>query len=223
MLYSLIHDQQLLLGPIKYNYQLINYDLEELDIEQKLTSKSFDQVPIQFDEKTFLLPAREVYPEYDARYQKLSSPTWSIETENDTPTEVVFTYSVVDRSLEEVKSEIKSLVAPERRNKENTKATLTIQGTEISVSTSRENRLSFASKLLSSPGPHNFKFGDETWIQITTTDLESIIHAIDEKVQEAFDWELAKIQEIDACTTIDEVYAVEIIPQPVLEGNGQNN
>jgi hypothetical protein len=223
MLYSLIHDQQLLLGPIKYNYQLINYDLEELEIEQRLTSKSFNQVPIQFDETTFLLPAKEIYPEYDSKYQKLSSPTWNIVTENDIPTEVVFTYNAVDRSLEEVKSEVKSLIAPERRNKENTEITLIIQGTEISVSTNRENRLSFASKLLSSPSPHNFKFGDETWIQITTTDLESIIQAIDVKVQEAFDWELAKIQEIDACGTIDEVYAVEIISQAVLEENGQNN
>ncbi len=223
MLYSLIHDQQLLLGPIKYNYQLINYDLEQLDIEQKLTSKSFDQVPIQFDEKTFLLPAREVYPEYSTKYQKLSTPTWSIVTENDTPTEVVFTYSAVDRSLEEVKSEIKSLIAPERRNRENVQISLTIQETEISVSTSRENRISLASKLLSLPGPHNFKFGNDTWIQINTTDLEAIIQAIDVKVQEAFDWELAKNQEIDACTTIDEVYSVEITPKLELQENGQNN
>lgn len=216
MLYSLIHDDQLLLGPIKYNYQLINYDLEELELPQRLTSKSWEQVPIQFDDVTYLLPAREVYPEYDARFQKLTPPSWSITKENNTPIEVVFTYTAVDRSLEEVKNEIKALVAPERWNKENTTVAVTINNEEITVSTSRENRLSLISKSISSEGPYNFKFDSGVWLEITKTDLQTIITAIDVKVQEAFDWELAKLQEIDVCTTIQEVYDVEIVPQPVL-------
>ena len=214
MLYSLIHDDQLLLGPIKYNYQLINYDLEELEISQKLTSQSYNQVPIQFDDKTFLLPAREVYSDYDGKYQKLLSPTWSITKENNIPTEVVFTYPTTNRSLEEVKAERKSLVAPERWNKENTTITVTLNNENITVSTSRENRLSLISKLLSSDGPYNFKFDSGVWLEITKANLQSIITAIDMKVQEAFDWELAKLQEIDACETIDDVYAVVIRENP---------
>jgi len=213
MLYSLIHDNQLLLGPIKYNYQLINFDLEELEIPQRLTSQSYNQVPIQFDEKTFLLPAREDVEPHDPRYKKLQSPTWSIvKDENDIPMEVVFAYAAVDRDLEEIKAERKSLVAPERWNKENTIVTVTLSDENITVSTSRENRLSLISKLLSNDGPYNFKFDSGLWLEITKVDLQTIITAIDTKVQEVFDWELAKLQEIDACTTIDDVYAVEIVP-----------
>lgn len=217
MLYSLIHNDQLLLGPIKYNYKLINFDLEELELEQRLNSQSYTQVPIQFDETTFLLPAREVRPEHDARFHNITPPVWSITKVDGVPTEVVFTYSAVDKSIEQVKQERKALVAPERRNKENTTIIVNVQGTDVEVSTSRENRLSLASKLLSSPGPHNFKFGDDFWLQITTADLETIIQAVDAKVQEAFDWELAKLQEIDACLSAEDVHAVEIVPAPVEE------
>jgi hypothetical protein len=40
------------------------------------------------------------------------------------------------------------------------------------------------------------------------------VREIDVKVQEAFDWELSKLQEIDACETIDDVYDVVIREQP---------
>ena len=50
------------------------------------------------------------------------------------------------------------------------------------------------------------------WIEVTKADLQTIIAAIDAKVQEAYDWELAKLQEIDACETKEVVYEVEITP-----------
>ena len=77
------------------------------------------------------------------------------------------------------------------------------------------------SKLVSSPGPHNFKFENNVWLQITTTELEYVISQIDAKVQEAFDWEYTKVQEIDACETGEDVYNVVIV-EPVEEPNGGN-
>jgi hypothetical protein len=82
------------------------------------------------------------------------------------------------------------------------------------VSTSREERLLLASKLAAAPGPHNFKFKN-TWLEVTTEQLQTIVSGIDVKVQEAFDWELAKLQEIDTCVTIDDVYNVVIREEPI--------
>jgi hypothetical protein len=212
MLYALVHDNQLILGPIKYNYMLINYELEQLEINSRLTSNSYNQVPIQFDEKTFLVYATQVYPDYDGRYKKITSPSWSIQKENELPSKVLFEYFTEDRTLEEVKNELKSIVPNERWNKENTTVKILVQNTEVEVSTSRDNRLSLMAKLLSLPGPYNFKFGENLWMEITSNDLQSIILAIDAKVQEAFDWELAKIQEIDSCETVEDVWNVEIYP-----------
>jgi hypothetical protein len=51
-------------------------------------------------------------------------------------------------------------------------------------------------------------------LEITTAELQYILNQIDIKVQEAFDWEYTKLVEIDACETIDDVYAV-VIREPV--------
>jgi hypothetical protein len=207
-MYSLINGQELLLGPIAFNYRMINSVLEEdLEVDFRVTSQDYLNVPIVFTEDIKILPARNEIPEYDSRFQSISQTSHTI-----TDTEVVFSYSVIGKTLDQIKGEYKAGVAPERWNKENTKVTITINGKEITVSTSRDNRLSLVSKLLSSDGPYNFKFNDGVWEEITKTDLQTILNEIDSVVQAAFDWELAKLAEIDACVDGNAVYAVEIIP-----------
>jgi hypothetical protein len=63
----------------------------------------------------------------------------------------------------------------------------------------------------------NYKFNN-TWVEVTSTDIQYILSEIDKVVQDAFDWELEKLQEIDACQTIDEVYDV-ILEEPVENNN----
>jgi hypothetical protein len=197
-----------------YNVRMINSELEELEVVERISNQSFTQLPIHFsDGLTHLLPTERVIPENDPKYHNVGNFSWEIIEENGVPTKVLLTYPITDKILEEVKTLRKQEVSPYRREKENTILTLTINGTEVEVSTSREERLLLASKLAASPGPHNFKFHN-TWLEITTAELQYILNQIDIKVQEAFDWELAKLQEIDACNTIDDVYAVVIREQP---------
>ena len=207
-MYALINGQELLLGPIAFNYRMINSVLEEeLEVEFRVTSQDYQNVPITFTEDIKILPARNDIPEYDPRFQSVAQTSHTI-----TDTEVVFGYGVGDKTLEQIKGEYKAGVAPERWNKENTTVTVTINGKEITVSTSRDNRLALVSKLLSGDGPYNFKFNDGVWEEISKTDLETILTEIDDVVQAAFDWELAKLAEIDACVDGEAVYAVVIVP-----------
>ena len=207
-MYALINGQELLLGPVAFNYRMINSVLEEeLEVEFRVTSQDYQNVPITFTEDIKILPARNDIPEYDPRFQSASQTSHTI-----TDTEVVFGYGVGDKTLEQIKGEYKAGVAPERWNKENTTVTVTINGKEITVSTSRDNRLALVSKLLSGDGPYNFKFNDGVWEEISKTDLETILTEIDGVVQAAFDWELAKLAEIDACVDGEAVYAVVIVP-----------
>jgi hypothetical protein len=207
-MYALINGQELLLGPIAFNYRMINSVLEEeLEVEFRVTSQDYQNVPITFTEDIKILPARDDIPEHDPRFQSVSQTSHTI-----TDTEVVFVYTVTDKSLEQIKTEYKARVAPERWNKENTTVTVTINDNEITVSTSRDNRLSIVSKLLSGDGPYNFKFNDGVWVEISKTDLQTILTEIDTIVQAAFDWELAKLAEIDACADGEAVYAVVIVP-----------
>jgi len=210
-MYALINGQELLLGPISFNYRMINSVLEEeLEVEFRVTSQDYQSVPLSFTEDIKILPARNDIPEYDPKFQTVSQTSHTI-----TETEVVFSYGVADKSLEQIKTEYKARVAPERWNKENTTVTVTINDNEITVSTSRDNRLSLVSKLLSGDGPYNFKFNDGVWVEISKTDLQTILTAIDTVVQAAFDWELAKLAEIDACADGEAVYVVEIVPPVV--------
>ena len=211
---ALIHDNSLELGPFGLNVHYINQELEELGVEERVSSQSFLNLPIHFsDGLTHLLPTERVIPENDPKYHNVGNFTWEIIRENGIPVKVVFTHPIIDKTLEEVKLLRKQEVSPVRKEKENATITLTINNTEVEVSTSREERVLLASKLSATPGPHNFKFMN-TWLEITTENLQTIINEIDVKVQEAFDWELLKLQEIDACETIDEVYAVVIREQP---------
>jgi hypothetical protein len=210
-MYALINGQELLLGPISFNYRMINSVLEEdLEVEFRVTSQDYQSVPLSFTEDIRILPARNEVPEHDPRFQTVSQTSHEI-----TDTEVVFYYGVSDKSLEQIKAEYKTAVAPERWNKENTTVTVIINDKEITVSTSRDNRLSIVSKLLSGDGPYNFKFNDGVWEEISKTDLQTILSEIDTVVQAAFDWELAKLAEIDACENGEAVYAVVIVPPVV--------
>ena len=210
---ALIHNNSLILGPIGFNVRYINSELEELEVEERINPQSYTDLPIHFtDNFTHLLPLEKDVPSHDPKYHNVGNFSWEIIQEDDVPTKVLLTYPIIDKTLEEIKELRKQEVAPYRREKENTTVTLTINDTEVEVSTSREERLLLASKLAAAPGPHNFKF-QNTWLQITTEELQTIVGAIDVKVQEAFDWELAKLQEIDACETIDDVYAVVIREQ----------
>jgi hypothetical protein len=211
---ALIHNNSLILGPIGYNVRMINSELEELEVEETITTQSYTNIPIHFsDGLTHLIPLEKEVPPYDPKYHNVGNFDWQIVEEDGVPIKVLLTYPITDKTLEEVKEFRKQEVAPYRREKENTIITLTVNETVIEVSTSREERILLASKFAASPGPHNFKFKN-TWLEITTEELQYILNQIDIKVQEAFDWEYTKIQEIDACETIDDVYEVVIREEP---------
>jgi hypothetical protein len=211
---ALINNNSMILGPIGFNVRMINSELENLELEDRISPQSYTDLPIHFsDGLTHLIPLEKDIPEHDLKYHNVGNFTWSIIEENNVPIKVLLTYPIINKTLEEVKSLRKQEVAPVRREKENTIITLTINQTEVQVSTSRDERILLSAKLSASPGPHNFKF-DNTWLQITTEQLQYVLTQIDIKVQEAFDWEFTKLQEIDACVTIDDVYDIVIREQP---------
>jgi len=216
-MYALIHNSQLILGPIQWNYRLINGELEDLEVDARVTPRDYENIPIRFDDLTFLVPVTQIIPEHDGRFQSVGNFTWEIIQENEIwPSGVEMTYPISNKTLDQIKQEYKSQLPEIRRQKETQIIDVTLGDTIVQVSTSREERVSFVSKLVSSPGPHNFKFENDVWLQITTTELEYVISQIDAKVQEAFDWEYSKVQEIDACETGEDVYNV-IIREPVEE------
>jgi hypothetical protein len=205
-MFALVNGQELLLGPIAFNYRLINSSLEEdLELDYRVKSSDYSQVPIQITEEVKILSTKDEIPDFDERFEIVRLSYHEI-----TDNEVIFYYTKIEKTLEEIKEERKKEVSPKRWNRENATISVIINGTEIKASTSRENRLALVTKLLSGDGPYNFKFDTNIWLEITKEDLQNLITQIDLKVQEAFDWELAKLTEIDACETKESVYEVDI-------------
>jgi hypothetical protein len=216
MEFALINNNSLILGPIGFNIRMINSELEDLELEDRVTSQNYLDLPIHFsDGQTHLVTIEKIIPQNDPKYHNIGNFSWEIIKENNIPTLVKLTYSISDKTLDEVKEIKKRELIPERKEKENTIITVDVDGESIKVSTSREERAMLSSKISSSPGSHIYKFLN-TWKQVDLSQLQLIISQIDSTVQAAFDWEFAKIQEIDACTTIDEVYNV-VIREPIIE------
>lgn len=207
---ALIHNNSLELGPMGFNVRYINSELEDLELDDRISPQSYKDLPIHFsDGLTHLLPLEKEIPSHDPKYHNVGNFTWEVIEENDVPVKVKLTYPILDKTLEEVKYIRKQEVKPERQQKENQVLSLTINNTDVQVLTSREERLLLSSKLIASPGTHFYKFAN-TWLEITEQDLQYIINEIDSVVQSAYNWELQKLEEIDACATIDEVYSVVI-------------
>lgn len=213
-MYALIHNSQLLLGPIKFNYRFINSDLEDNEIEERIGPRDYENVPLEINSNTFLLEAVLNQPEYDERSQVLKYTNWEL-IDIDGIQKAQFNYETVDKSLEQIKDEHKQVLPPIRREKENQYITVNIDNTEVSILTTRDQRTQFINKLSSlGTDPVMYKFDNGTWASVTKTDIEYIVQQIDAKVQEAFDWEYSKIQEIDSCTTKEEVFNVVIVEPP---------
>lgn len=211
---ALVHDNSLILGPMGLNVRMINSELEDLELEDRISPQSFRDLPIHFsDGLTHLVSIDKDIPSHDSKYHNVGNFTWQIIEENGIPIKVLLSYPIVDKTLEEVKELRRKEVSPARKQKENTTITLNVNGSRIETSTSREERLLLASKIAANPSAHNFKFKN-TWLEVNTEQLQYIVSEIDNTVQSAFNWELSKLQEIDACETIDDVYAVVIQENP---------
>jgi hypothetical protein len=138
-------------------------------------------------------------------------------------------------NIEIAKGNLKQEVAYERYSKENVDLVLSLPfsppayvpdsltvgadflpaGRTIAIKTDKATRSLLASKLPSLGDQYiNWKLQDG-WANLNRSDIEYILSQIDKSVQAAFNWELAKVNEIDACTTLDEINAVIVIPQEV--------
>jgi len=61
MEFALVHNNQLILGPIRFNVRMINSELEDLELRDRISPKSYLHVPIHFsDGITHLLPIERV-------------------------------------------------------------------------------------------------------------------------------------------------------------------
>lgn len=207
MQYILVHNNRVLNGPRDWRRRSFEDTLnEELNIQINLPPEYDSTTPIVINELTRIMACEQTYPNYNQKTEYIHGPFWNFD--NDI---AQGTYQVLPTSIELIKNTLKAQVASERYTTEVAGFKYTIQNTEVFVDTSRDTRNIFVQKLLlmADTDTCSWKF-PEAWLTLTKTELASIVMDGAAFVQNCFNWEEAKVIEIDLCTTAEQLDAINL-------------
>lgn len=207
MQYVLIHNQSVINGPRSWNYRSFESTLlEECNIDIKLPMQYTSEDPIEIAEGIRILPAVLQPHGFNSKIEFLHGPFWNFDNNVATGT-----YVTVPHVIEAVKNTLKAEVTGNRYNHEISGVKCTIQNREVTVDTSRDGRNIFVLKylLMSENETVEWKF-PETWLVLSKSDLGVAISAGANHIQSAFTWELNKHGEIDNCSTLQQLDAIDL-------------
>ena len=209
-MYAIVYKDNLVQKLTKWNPRMINSVLqEELELDIKVYLPDEEKVPWKINEDTKILQITETKPEYNPKVEELYENNWTFETINDKEY-AVCNYIVKPLHHDIAKANLKSQLSSERKRKEIKSIKVTLNDKEVTISTDRDSRSVYTAKLLSiGESRIAWKF-PECWMEIGKADLETILSEIDKVVQAAFDWEFAKLNEIEAAQNLQEVDAIII-------------
>jgi hypothetical protein len=205
-MFVIVNKGYVILGPKPWNKLMFQEVLlEECEVEYTLETKNPNNTPIIVDENTSILPVIGLpEPSFNSKIQRLEGPYWNL---SDTQAEMY--YTVGDLPVDAVKNQLKAVAINNRYTYETRGVKIIIQGTEVTVDTSRGSRDIFFDAYLSIGEDEtiNWKF-PEGFFTVNKTELGLAVSAGKSHIQNAFDWEMTKTVEIDACVTLAELNAV---------------
>ena len=210
-MYAIVHNNFVILTQPNWNTRMFTSILEEeCNIQRRILLADENEIPLILNENTKIVRVINNIPEYNPKIEYLDGPNYTITEEN-----VVSNYVVRPLNLEIAKGNLLDQLPALRYEREKKSIDIIIQDTKLNISTDRETRAVFTNKLLAiGENTINFKF-DEGWLNLSKTDLEYIIQQIDFAVQEAFDWELSKTNEINACNTHEKINNIVLVKKLV--------
>lgn len=208
-MYALAHKGRVLAGPMPWNRGIFDGNLQKLKITKLLPRVAPEQLPLVIDADTAIYEVEYQRPQHNEKIHYLEGPYWQF-----TETKAIATYLVKDKPLDSIKGNLKQELSEERWKKEVAGITVTVQGKTVSVSTERGPRDIFLQRysVMADEEVIDWKFA-EGWVALTKADLGTIVTAILNHVQESFNWEHTKTQEIDAKTTAEELDTVVIVEE----------
>lgn len=205
-MFVIVHNNNVILGPMRWNrFRFENEIQEECDFSVTLQDKNDDLMPVFVSEEIKILPVQGTQdPEFNPKIEFLNGPFWEF-----TSLAAIQSYRVEPLPIDAIKNSLKDQVSAERWRKENSGIIVSIGGTEYKFNTDKETRLVLQNASVNLDSI-NWKQDRETWMQLSSADVQSVLSTILSHVQSCFDWEFTKIQEIDACVTREELVAVVI-------------
>lgn len=213
MLYAIVHKNRVVLGPLAWAQKYFTDVLKiRYRVSANIPSVAPESFPYKIDDNTEIYEVNEDRPHIDSMIQQYHGPHWDI---SQNP--VVARYDIVDLDIKSARTNFKHKAAFERYKKEVSGTTITIQDTKVKLSTARNNVNVFTQKLLILQDGETckWKFGEQ-WLELTKEDLVSIIKAITDHVQSAFDWEADIHNKLDGINVLKDLHNVEIVEKPEL-------
>jgi hypothetical protein len=208
-MYVLVYKDRVLVGPRDWNYGIFEDALGRLGINMYLPRTPPDSFPFVINDETRITNSVLTMPNYNQKIERTHGPYW-----DTTVDPIQGTYGVATLDVEFIRPKLKDMVAAERYRKENLGIKITIQNTEVSINTSRGNRDIFIQKyfLMTENETVKWKF-PECWLTLTKQDLGQIVSAGARYIQDCFDWEASKNNEIAIAQTPADLDSI-IITEP---------
>lgn len=214
MNYVIVKDKQfVLLGPMPWRQRMFQREINDL-VDQGEISTQYVIPPVapesnymDLGEGLEIFPVMEtITPNYELFYEQLAGPYYTYSNN-----QAFASYDAVAVPLEVTKGFIKNIVTDNRYKKEQAGIKLTIQGHEVTIDTARGSRDIFLQTYATMGDSEtiNWKF-PEIWINVSKSDLGTIVNAGKNHIQSCFDWELSTHNEIDVASTVQELKAINL-------------
>lgn len=206
-MYTLLKNDTIITGPRIWSAPVFKYFLkEQCDITEDLVEpplNSFD-----YGNGIKIVPTTiNASPEYNALFEVLAGPYYSFDANGLHVGNMI----KQDLPVEDVKINMKSIVASNRWVKETTPIEMTINGKDVVVYTDRESRNLFVQALLLAGDTFSAEWKFSNGFQlINKSDLQQIVNNLSTHVQTCFDEESQKVAEIESKTTIEELKLVQL-------------
>ncbi len=209
-MYVIINKDRVILGILPWNSK---YFVEVLKIRHNIITElprdepDSSKFPYVIDDETVIKKAEEdrqqqINPLIEYYY----GPTWEFVDDK-----VIAHYEVRPLTLEDAKINYKDKAANIRYNNEISGTTITIDGNNYEIETSRESRTKYIEKYaMMDDGPINWKF-KEGWQLLTRQNMFDIIRSIDNHIQLSFDTEFNLITQINNSLTIEDLLSIELL------------
>jgi len=201
-------------GPLMWNSARINKGLLERGIKDVSVPDDmtvFRKGLFPVDEPLVLSDRVKIYrveytarPEFDEKYEYNEGLSWVTDTGR-----AVGTYFVHDKTIDEIKTLFKEISQNERNRKMFAGSELTLNGETVKTYTDAQTYLLALNTAASMSDSDTVKWKlVDSWIVASKSDLNSIAQFIASKMQEFYDQEYAETQQIESCSTVEELKAL---------------
>lgn len=209
MFFVITLDGNVILGPKPWNRLMFQECLqEECGVSYTLPNDNDAGTPFVVSPTVSVLPVVSMpEPAFNSKIQRLDGPYWNLNAQR-----AQMSFTVGDLPIDAVRNMLKAVVASNRYSAETGGIKVTVQGQEVTVDTARGSRDIFvdAYNSMGDADTINWKF-PEGWMVLTKVELGAIVAAGKQHIQDCFNWEKGKDDEIDAAQTLDALDAIVLV------------